>query len=79
MGKDNTIDREGYELCLAFDAKHFGKTKQLEAYNSTVASLAAQPFMQQKFIDECIAAYKNPTPEEVAAFLCKKQGAQHES
>jgi hypothetical protein len=33
--------------------------------------------MQQKFIDECIAAYKNPTPEEVAAFLCKKQGAQH--
>jgi len=69
MSNNNSIDREGLELLLNFDAKHFGKTEALKSYNETIASLANQPFLQAKFVEEAITAYKCPTQEEVAAYL----------
>jgi hypothetical protein len=54
------IDREGLELLLAFDAKHYGRTAQLEAYNETIKSLQNQPVLQAKFVADAIAAYKSP-------------------
>jgi hypothetical protein len=55
------LDREGLELLLAFDSKHYGRTAQLEAYTATIKSLENQPALQAQFISSAIEAYKTPT------------------
>ena len=68
----DSLSGEDLMLLMSFDAVHLGKTAQLAAYTETLASLANQPFMQAKFIDEAAQAYKCPMQEEVAAYLSKK-------
>lgn len=66
-------------LLLEFDATHLGRTKQLAAFNETVASLQAQPFRKQAFIDQMCEEYKCPTQEDVVEYLASKKAAPAEA